>query len=360
MKLSEAFKVPAKVLGYLEWASGILFVNATYDEFKGATSGSLGQPLTPRQRYLLQTITHESYHFAQVVTTGFFFRFACQALKCVSGILRPPLDADRVESLLATPPPMSEEYIDLVATLDAHSGDNLTNRAVIESSTIFFEHREHLRGLDHDSYLKLLRVRIPLRSSEYRIAYEIATDVLGPQAFDAFLPVSFIALCFDSPPDAFRGALTALRRNGSPREWTLRIVQQVFESIGSSHRPLGSAVEVMETGLNHPIYSAVVMALNDNSGKVSPIEMMIRPDRNTLDYYLPIVRPTLFRKGVLHIPKAFSDRYPQSSASEVISAIAILGALSMRIGFDESFSKYRVIAEEGYEDDGNNKNPSTT
>jgi len=88
----------------------------------------------------------------------------------------------------------------------------------------------------------------------------------------------------------------------------------------------------------------VVMALNDNNDRVSPIEMMIRPEQNTVDSYLPIVRPTLFRNGVLHMPSAFSERYRKASACDEVSAIAILGGTAMRIGGrDESISRHRVI-----------------
>jgi hypothetical protein len=100
----------------------------------------------------------------------------------------------------------------------------------------------------------------------------------------------------------------------------------------------------MATGLSHPIYSPIVMALNESSDKVSPIEMMIRPDKNTVDSYLPVVRPALFRNGVLHVPSAFSERYGSASAKDMLSAIAILGALAMRIGGrSESVGRFRIL-----------------
>jgi hypothetical protein len=319
-------------------------VNATYEEYQSAQTGTVRPP--PRwQRDLLQTISHETYHFAQVVTTGFFFRYACQALGCVSAILRPPLDADRVERLLASPPPMSDEYSDLIAALDEHGDDRLTDRAVIESSAMFFEHRVHWADLSHDRYLRLLRAEMPEANSEYRIGYELATAFLGEQAFDCMLPVSFIALCFERPRQVFREALGLLRRSGAPHEWALEGVQQVAQSLMRWHQPIGTAVEVMETRAWHPIYSPVVMALNEDSDRLSPIEMMIRPEQNSVDSYLPMVRPTLFKDGVLHIPSAFSDRYPQSAAEDMVSAIAMLGAMAMRIGErDESISRQRIVS----------------
>lgn len=342
MKLSEAFRVPESVLGYLEWSSGILYINSTYEEFKSLTE--TGAKSSQRLRYLARTITHETYHFAQAVTTGFFFHFTCQALDCVSAILKPPFDGNRIEHLLASPPPMSDDYADLVKTLDIHSGDFLTDRAVIESSTMFFEHREHFSGLDHDNYLQLLRKEMPSKTSEYRICYEFATDFLGEGAFDSILPISFIALCFEKPREVFREALIFLQRHGVPTEWTVKTVQQVAQFLSQSHQPIGSAIEVMATGILHPIYSPVVMALNNNSDKISPVEMMIRPENNTVDSYLSIVRPTLFRDGILHVPFAFSDSDSETSTSDVVTAIALLGAMALRIGGkDESFSKHRII-----------------
>lgn len=260
MKLSESYKVPDSVLGYLEWCSGILCINATYEEFKLVTD--INSPTPVRLRHIAQTISHETYHFAQAVTTGFFFQFACQALNCVSTILGSPLDANRVRRILASPPQMSDDYADLIATLDEHSGDYLTNRAVIESSTMFFEHREHYRELNHESYLQLLRNEVPSEVSEYRVCYELATNFLGSRAFDSILPISFIALCFAKPRNVFRAALSLIQSEGIPAEWTVSIVQQVAQSLKHMHQPIGSAIEGMETGLSHHVYSPVVLLLN--------------------------------------------------------------------------------------------------
>jgi hypothetical protein len=108
--------------------------------------------------------------------------------------------------------------------------------------------------------------------------------------------------------------------------------------------PIASATRFGRRGHGDWPYSPIVMALNESSDKVSPIEMMIRPDKNTVDSYLPVVRPALFRNGVLHVPSAFSERYGSASAKDMLSAIAILGALAMRIGGrSESVGRFRIL-----------------
>jgi hypothetical protein len=341
VKLSHAFKVPDSVLGYLEWCSGVLYINSAYEDFRCIEEAPESVPSDIRP--LFQTISHESYHFAQAVTTGYFFRLACQALECVRKILGPLLDSEAIERNLLIPPALSSEYKALLSQLDMHSGDYLTDRAVIESAAMLFEHRVHFPDLSHEAFLCLLRAEMPLETSEYRIAYELASLRLSERAFDSVLPLCFTALCFDCPREAFRDAIDVLARDGVPDEWTLSRVQELAQALAGAHRPIGSAIEVMAGGLSHPIYSPVVMALNQGADKLSPIEMMVRPDKNTVDNYLPVVRPTLFRDGVCHVPKAFSDRYGGASANDLVAAFVVLGALAMRIGQrDESLGRFRT------------------
>lgn len=347
MKLSEVFSVPPDVLGYLEWTTGLLFVNFAYRDFQSIDSSLDPVPLEAvplQRRQLLQTLTHETYHFAQIVTTGFLYRFACNALSSISEILRPPLDSERIEHLLASPPRISGDYAALISELDVHSGNHLTNRAVIESATMLFEHRSHLPRLNHRSYLELLRSEIPTRASEYRIAYEIAAAELGDSAFEAMLPLGFLALCFDCPREAFLEALVILTQRGTPAHWNVDVVQRLARTLSQSHQPIGSSIERLVGGDSHPIYSPVVLTLNDAADEFSPIEMMIRPDMATVESYLPLVRPTIFRDGVMHVPSAFADRYGGQSASAVVGSLAVLGALAMRIGQEgRSVGRFRTF-----------------
>lgn len=346
MKLSEVFHVPHSVLGYLEWVSGLLYINATYESFQALAlaRSDVDIPPTPHARLLLQTLSHETYHLAQVVTTGYLFSFACEVFTCVSSLLEPPLDERRIQQLLTAPPRISDEYLDLVARLDVHSGNSLTDRAIIESAAFCFEYQIHYPNFSHQTFLEVLRSEMPEPTSEYRIAYELATEALGDRAIDSILPLCFVALCFESPNDAFMAGLEYSRSTGVPPAWDLAAMQQCAHAVAESNLPMGSAAEVMASGVSHPIYSPIVNELNHGADKVSPVEMMLHPWEQLSESHLAVVRPTLFSDGVLHVPTVFSDRLAEDSASDVIKSMAVLAAVAMRIGHTgESVSRYRSI-----------------
>ena len=63
MAAFDPYAVPKEVLAYLDWFSGTLFVNETLEAWENLQHGNSDRVA------LLESVTHEIYHFLQAVVT---------------------------------------------------------------------------------------------------------------------------------------------------------------------------------------------------------------------------------------------------------------------------------------------------
>ena len=72
MTLSELLHDDDRIDGYLEWASGLIVVNRTVAQWKSYIA--TGNPFDHARQQLNRTLVHETYHFYQILCTGWPFR----------------------------------------------------------------------------------------------------------------------------------------------------------------------------------------------------------------------------------------------------------------------------------------------
>jgi hypothetical protein len=332
MATVDPFAVPAGVAGYLEWCSGTLFINRTFEAWKAYQGRPQGAPLDSATQALLQTITHETYHFLQITVTGFAYQFACLLFGEIRKQINPPLDETRLRELRASPPEPSAGLRFLAGFLDEPDADGLSTRDILESAAFLYEYKTHYTGLSAQGYSSLLEANCP--SPEYRKAYDLTVKVLGNRAFDEYLSLSVAALCFAEPNKVFVDILSAARNCRHVR--AVEYIRSIASRVAARHQAIGSAAQVAFEGtsplgkLQHPIYTPAVVALNNSS--FDPFEVLTNPSYLGRGVAESLVRPILLKDGVLWLPSATMERLKSNHPLEdQMRATVIMGAIALGI-----------------------------
>jgi hypothetical protein len=189
---------------YLDWVSGVIRVNATYDELERlrelmSTRESIrGRELGESQVLLLETLTHEYTHYFQLCTTGYLYRVAKEFFTTLTSAL--PTDITSVEQL-------PQSVIDDVGLrLDAVKHKHLLTvgargldvLSIVESAAFLVQKRYHRPELSPEEYEKALAGQ----PSVYKKGYDIAREYLGNDAFTAYPLLASLALWTDRPVDS--------------------------------------------------------------------------------------------------------------------------------------------------------------
>lgn len=335
MSLDDALIIDESATGCLEWVSGLIFVNRSLAEWEALSSGQ-DTPFDIDLGDLKRTIVHETFHFYQIATTGYLYRFVVQLF----GVLQEWMgeEASRKERVKAvlegqpiTAPP---GYKTALACLDSPGPRGLTVRGIVESAAYLYEFRAEYPTFGPKAYVEQLAVDAP--GMEYRVGYDLAASVLGGAAFDALLPVALIALCFEDPPRAFVAALEVIasRSRSGPGLDTLPGMQWLASSLPDDIPRLGSAAEVAldSTGhvqAQHPIYLEAVLRLNDGTIP-GPLLFMIDPAR-MLALLDQLMRPICLRERAIWFPESQRAESKAKSFTDRLQALRIIAAVSSRM-----------------------------
>jgi hypothetical protein len=341
MGLLSSFDVPESVAGYLEWVSGILFVNRTLEDWQHF----LSRPDLDRS-ILEQTITHETYHFYQIATTGYLYRFASRLFDEVVSLIGFPVRERNIEKLVENVMSKSSGKLrDLVAELDRPGPQDLTVRDIVESAAYLYEFKAHYPEFGAQSFREQLEFEMPDR--EYRHAFQIAEERMGDGAFDNFLVVSVLSLCCDDPAEAFHTTVEMVQRSRVVYEsyQDLEAILAASAGISEIHPCLGTAAQVAfeSGGLAHrqnPIFRQATYDLNCNADHVRPLGLVVDP-KVMQDVAVEVVRPIQLRDGAIWIPEAFKkrSRYPDLEAR--IEGLVVLGAIALKLQGSMGFSRFR-------------------
>ncbi len=235
-------------LGSLEWISGAIFLGAdrpTFDRIR--TDGPRGDAEAELQR----TLVHETFHYVQVVTTGFLYQWVETLTQITRGAVGEVLGGRGVESfddlsrLSAELPAvvaagwrsMLHEVVD---ELDRPREHDLTIRDLMESHATYVELR-----MDYEcngvGLLELFqRHDVPLA---YRRAFDYASERLGThRAFQTFSLFAFLALCSSDPVLSFVLLVDRARSLTPENKGDLDIDIDAFVQRCCGYKYLGSPV----------------------------------------------------------------------------------------------------------------------
>ena len=334
MKISEILVIPKHVLGFLDWFSGLLFINEPFPRWQKIASSEGFASAGPRGRLLAQTVTHETYHFLQITTCGYLYVFASRLFVEMGRIILRdgPLEAERLERLAKNPPAPSEAVIALFGEIDRPGPAGVSVRAIVESAAYLYELRTHLVDLDDDGFQEILR-RDPL-PIEYRLAYDVLREACGAAAFANLLPLCLVALCFARPEAVYPELIAeAVARGLHYRgQADLRSFLQLAMDLQPRYPVLGTAGEVAaqwsaQKKQQHPIYFPGIAALNELAERISPLLLMVEPGVLSLDHARALVQPIRLNDGYVILPPVFEERYGASAEDQALS-ISIMAAVA--------------------------------
>jgi hypothetical protein len=336
LSLEDALIIDANATGCLEWVSGLIFVNRTLAEWE-AFSSRHDNPFDIDRADLKRTIVHETFHFYQIATTGYLYRFVVQLFGRLQEWLgEGPSRDERLKAVVEGRPISAPPgYETLLARLDSPGPRGLTVRGIVESAAYLYEFRSEYPTFGPKAYVEQLAVDDP--GMAYRVGYDLAASLLGGAAFDALLPVSLVALCFDDPPRAFVAALETIATSSrsGPGLHTLAGLQRLVSSLPGDIPRLGSAVEVAVDSsgriqARHPIYLEAVLQLNSDKIPDGPLLFMADPARMlaSLDQ---LMRPICLRERAIWLPASQLAESKTSGITNRLQALRVVAALSSRL-----------------------------
>jgi hypothetical protein len=350
------------VLGWMDWATGILYLNHAVEDPEDFMRMLEAKHRSESDKDLLSTLTHENVHFLQVVTTGYMYRWVGELYRLLVRAMKP--FAPEVPAYLDNPDPAfllkiqnrisdvdRQDLQSTLARLDAAGPNGVTVRTLLECHAFLIEKMSHWQGLDADGYLHMLDQEAS--GPEYRLAYDLARFRLGDgAAFAYFSLIASLSLCDEDPPRAFDVLI------GEMATWPLSQKPEAIDSDFAGRvsallpTPLGSAAEATEQiPTQHPFYGAAVFAINQScSGGFNVLKFFTDPV-GEMEIILPsALRPMVFRAnskeqfGII-MPPGFDRKLMEPLLLYSVFSSRVLGSASASIArLQEGASGYEWLA----------------
>jgi hypothetical protein len=327
--------MPESMVAYLDWATGIMRINTTYEEWEALRGNDQEGKLTASQIGLLETITHETTHYLQIITTGFLYSLSVEIFEEIKRCLPLPLKSF-ADIPTSAPDDVAVRLNKILLRLDEFGPHDLTVRSLVESAAFLVQKRTHWINLTPAGYREILDHSCP--SEEYRSAYDIAVHYLGDEAFDSYCFLSSLSLCTINPTVTF----LRLCEEASTRQLRLGQNLDVRPYIDLLNRIncnlIGTAAEVCSQFSIHPVYTDAVHQLNDLCGRdgFDVITYMAAPYRISNHLAIVAVRPMLFNKisdryWYLYLPDVLWPKTDTSKKEEMSETLILLAAISSQI-----------------------------
>ena len=231
--MAKFFDIPDDIFGYLEWSTGIIFLNLTADEYiQSINSESI------KSAIVKETIYHETYHYLQIVSSGFLYNTTRDFSNEVLGIITAFINDICIPSKCKTFRDaliMFNENVDLTtykigtehfSKLDLINIFKFSTRDIIEGGAYLLQKQMTNIELTHEIFLSKLKFA---PSKTYSKVYKFVTLHLGELAFSVFHSIAYFSLLFAEPekifphivfdylkpPDIKRNVLKELQKQGN-------------------------------------------------------------------------------------------------------------------------------------------------
>lgn len=287
---------------------------------------------------MLETVTHEHYHYLQVCTSGFFYQFIIKLFTLISKCKTQPIKTWQ-DLPSYVPNTITDEFKNLAYLWTRPGPEGVTVHSIVESAAFLVQKRTHHLGLDPDSYMTMLD-EVP---EVYGQAYYVARRYLHQNAFFLLPLLSHLALCTKEPERVFSTLCSEISQSVTleMKNISLNSVWDILLEVikAGTSEYLGNAGEVAEKRemAKHPIYTNSVHLLNERlfpGGNIDVMKYMAKPyDLGITD---TLVRPMLFNREKnqywpLYIPDLLWSKFSEEEQQEYYDnqALVLISALSL-------------------------------
>jgi hypothetical protein len=304
----------ARLIGDVDWATGIVRMHVPYDEWRRLASGPAAAH-TETERQVLEALSHEYTHVLQFATTGYAYELSRTCLQQVVaafhelGTLHGVYEQrERFTALLE---PAHRK-------LEARGPDGISALDLLEGQAFAMQKLMHWKDLGPRAFEQMLNDEAP--AAIYRAAYDVAVAKLREDALTHFVHVTNLALMTTEPQTVFVPLLDEIARKGSrsDTDHNQAICMQLLNA-EFADLLLGHALERIAAGHRHPVLEGIALVIDDRAGEdMSPIAIYARPHRLTQLWPL-VVGPTMFPpdpsqpRSVMHVPQHWLDRQDAQS-----------------------------------------------
>ncbi|MGC1131434.1 MAG: hypothetical protein WA941_01320 [Nitrososphaeraceae archaeon] len=325
----------------LDWPTGIIRLNCTYKEFERLTTKidlDMNESCL-NERELAETISHESFHYMQMCTSGFLYSFVVDLFESI-GKCVPRGEFKDLKDMFDIIDPQSPAAIKIQnncrAQFDNKGPKGLTVRSIVESAAMLVQKRMHRPNLNAQRYLEILD-SLQL-DEEYRSAYDVTLKYLGENAFNSYPFLSYLSLCTSHPTQALVYLCQSIE--GQKIYNGVNLNRSLFADLlkRSSLEVIGSSTDVARgKGIQHPIYFETIHHLNEliEQNRLNIFEYLVAPHLLPNSLAQPLVRPSLFKKNngkyYAHLPESVWPEMSKDQRRDKFEVLLCLFAASARI-----------------------------
>jgi tetratricopeptide (TPR) repeat protein len=317
-------RLPADVLAQFESVSGLLIVNVTQRELSVAA----GRPADDGSMEVFAAINHETFHYFQVIGTGYCYAHMARMRRLVEDILRQDRlrerraaprrfgmrvadrlvgrselgertlghlalldelnDLSRLQAAATTEDPslVAAKAPALLAALEEHAarlrapaGEGLCVLDLIECGALVYQYALTYAGSD---WRERLTADWPHFDETYRRAYEVAERHCGARALDVLLPALALALRYEQPAGAYGEVLTHVARAAPGAELAAaRDLARHPLEVPAAGRHLGTAADVRgrrRFGAGRDkVYDGVLREVQRRTWGVDELDLLANP-----------------------------------------------------------------------------------
>jgi len=256
-------------ISLFSWVATINIPDMANEE---TTKAGSENELPPDQREFALTLTHESIHFIQALSTSYMYRSSCLLWSEVQKVVR-EIQQLSPSTILTLPFQMNTSIGIMLDQMRAKKGhlsapniSGISATDLIEGAAVYIAQRMHEPTLNNREYLQLLEAQYSKGNLRvYSDAYRLAEWYLGDDIFDIFSVICFLALCSEEPGATFCKYIQVLGRSGilyTHKRLTVHDLAHLGAIAGITE-PITAPQEINVSGV-HPILFRYIMDLIEN------------------------------------------------------------------------------------------------
>ncbi len=332
----EAIKLPNNILGYLDWTTGLIRINLTYEEYKNGNDIKILDKV-------LTTLVHENFHAHQICNSGFLYNFIVEfTYELWENMFAMYKDEPVLQQTFQEGIIISKAAKDILSRLYVKHG-KFSTIDLIESHAFLAHNLIIDRNLDYIQYDNLLTKKYP--NTIYSNLFQYLKSLFGKKSFHLLPGICFVALLFNQPMKVFYLMCEYLKTMDDFEDIDRLVKSSIdYLSKDETNQYIGLPLSLVKLKKPlHPYYSNLLKFYNKNYTELDLIRFMTNIIYIPENFLVNSSRPMIFNSADFFWPEDFqSDELSEFSAQEYQDSLTMLTSLSFKI-FNQTESKLTLF-----------------